>query len=200
MDGSDFAWQQGAGWSFQPGPAVHQMVQHAESGLPASWPPATGSWLSGPCASAGRAPPLVPAAAQQPGVLPIVSPYQQQPQQHPPAAYMLSTSSQQHAAPAQQHAQPLPRAASGKASGGGGKAARQPAAGGQQSNGAAKVSRAQLRAAQRKQREQDQSRIKGLEHQLGALRHQLQVGVGGRVGGQRAGAFLTAGLETVRWM
>ncbi|PSC74541.1 cysteine hydrolase [Micractinium conductrix] len=81
---------------------------------------------------------------------------------------------QQHAAPAQQHAQPLPRAASGKASGGGGKAARQPAAGGQQSNGAAKVSRAQLRAAQRKQREQDQSRIKGLEHQLGALRHQLQ--------------------------
>lgn len=115
---------------------------------------------------------LPPVAPSQPGYYMLVPGHQQagavalHTGQAAPAAVPLQGAAMPPPLP------PLPRPSSGKqsgaaAAGGKGKGARRAQPGG--------MSRAQTRLLQRRQREIDQGVIKGLEHQLGSLREQLQV-------------------------
>lgn len=159
-----------AGWAFMPAPMPvmpaqqfalvpqQQQPQQPERHWPASWPPAGGvGLLAGASAQHSHLPPVAPS---QPGYWMLVPGHQ------PTEAAAPYTG--QQAAPAA--APPLPRPSSGKRSGAAaaaGKGARRAQPGG--------ISRAQTRLLQRRQRELDQGVIKGLEHQLGSLREQLQV-------------------------
>ncbi|KAI3425818.1 hypothetical protein D9Q98_007793 [Chlorella vulgaris] len=124
--------------------------------LPASWPPIGGAqW--------GRPPQTAAAADSYQPVLPVITTaptFQQQ-----PASSHLSDAATLPKTTARRCSKPKVAGKATAAGAGGGEAVRrvQP-----------HISRQQRRQAVRQQREVDQSTIKALEHQLGALRQQLQ--------------------------
>lgn len=159
---------------------------HDQRVIPHSYPPATcwaanaRAWAAASAgaaqgaALAGQATPITPASIAQPAGAPQ-SEMQIMPAgnlqlllnqpscEHPPPIWQ-----QVSGPPAQQQQQQ--RADTSNAGGSRGKAERKRSTG--QPGG---MSRQQLRLLQRQQRATDQSRIKGLEQQLGALRRQLEV-------------------------